>query len=112
MKLGFLLGKSITLGGLVQFAGPFGNRACFDKEMLKSPLEILCHASPLMIFWAGLYNEMDRDQLVEGANLMLKVRQGSPCQADGNACKSAAASRWAGRGRRRGLCWRRSLKDG
>jgi hypothetical protein len=26
-----------------------------------------------MIFWAGLYDEIDRDQLVEGANLMLKV---------------------------------------
>lgn len=26
-----------------------------------------------MIFWAGLYDEMDRDQLIEGANLMLKV---------------------------------------
>jgi hypothetical protein len=26
-----------------------------------------------MIFWAGLYAEMDRDQLIEGANLMLKV---------------------------------------
>jgi hypothetical protein len=26
-----------------------------------------------MIFWAGLYAEMDRDQLIEGSNLMLKV---------------------------------------
>jgi hypothetical protein len=26
-----------------------------------------------MIFWARLYAEMDREQLVEGANLMLKV---------------------------------------
>jgi hypothetical protein len=26
-----------------------------------------------MIFWAGLYDEMDHDRLVEGANLMLKV---------------------------------------
>jgi hypothetical protein len=26
-----------------------------------------------MIFWAGLYGEMDRDQLIEEANLMLKV---------------------------------------
>jgi hypothetical protein len=26
-----------------------------------------------MIFWAGLFAEMDRDQLIEGANLMLKV---------------------------------------
>jgi hypothetical protein len=26
-----------------------------------------------MVFWAGLYAEMDREQLIEGANLMLKV---------------------------------------
>ena len=26
-----------------------------------------------MVFWAGLYAEMDRDQLIDGANLMLKV---------------------------------------
>jgi hypothetical protein len=49
------------------------NGTCFDKKVFKSPLQILCHASSLMIFWAGLYDEMDRDQLVEGANLMLKV---------------------------------------
>lgn len=49
------------------------NKACFEKIPLKSPLEILCHASALMILWAGLYGEMDRDQLIEEANLMLKV---------------------------------------
>ena len=49
------------------------NKACFDKKIIKSPLEILCHANALMVFWAGLYAEMDRDQLIEGANLMLKV---------------------------------------
>lgn len=49
------------------------NKACFDKKkIIKSPLEILCHASSLMIFWAGLYAEMDREQLIEGTNLMLK----------------------------------------
>lgn len=41
--------------------------------MINSPLEIICHACALMIYWAGLYPEMDHDQLVEGANLMLKV---------------------------------------
>jgi len=41
--------------------------------MLKNPLEILCHANALMVFWAGLYKEMDQEKLIEGANLMLKV---------------------------------------
>ena len=27
----------------------------------------------LMIYWSGLYAELDRDQLVEGANTMLRV---------------------------------------
>lgn len=49
------------------------NRAWFDKKIIKSLLEILCHANALMVFWAGLYAEMDREQLIEGANLMLKV---------------------------------------
>jgi hypothetical protein len=49
------------------------NTTCFDKKIIKSLLEILCHVSALMIFWAGLFAEMDRDQLIEGANLMLKV---------------------------------------
>ena len=26
-----------------------------------------------MIYWSGLYAELDRDQLVEGANTMLRV---------------------------------------
>jgi hypothetical protein len=27
----------------------------------------------LMTYWAGLYGEMDREQLVEGINTMLKI---------------------------------------
>ena len=27
----------------------------------------------LMIYWAGLYAELDGEQLIEGANLMMKV---------------------------------------
>jgi hypothetical protein len=30
-------------------------------------------ANTLMTFWASLYNETDHEQLIEGANLMLKV---------------------------------------
>lgn len=76
VKHGFLLGKKYHPWGI----GAIGwaiwkscNTTCFDKKIIKSPLEILCHVSALMIFWAGLFSEMDRDQLIEGANLMLKV---------------------------------------
>lgn len=33
----------------------------------------MCHACALMQYWSDLYAEMDQDQLVEGADLMLKV---------------------------------------
>lgn len=49
------------------------NKACFDKKLIKNPLEIICHTCALMKYWAGLYNELDQAQLVEGAELMLKV---------------------------------------
>ena len=49
------------------------NKASFEKKLITSPLEIICHVCALMIYWAGLYSEMDQEQLVEGANLMLKV---------------------------------------
>jgi len=49
------------------------NKASFEKKLITSSVEIICHACALMIYWAGLYSEMDQEQLVEGANLMLKV---------------------------------------
>lgn len=49
------------------------NRAVFDKKLIKSPLEIVCHACALMKYWVGLFADMDQDQLVEGANTMLRV---------------------------------------
>jgi hypothetical protein len=49
------------------------NKAYFEKKLVKNPLEIICHACVLMKFWSGLSAEMDQDQLVEGANTMLRV---------------------------------------
>lgn len=51
------------------------NKACFDKVVIKSPLDIIYHACALMTYWAGLYGEMDREQLVEGINTMLKIAE-------------------------------------
>jgi hypothetical protein len=30
------------------------NRMCFENILIKSPNEIICHASALMILWTGL----------------------------------------------------------
>ena len=49
------------------------NKAVFEGKVIKNPLKIICHACMLMIYWSGLYAELDRDQLVEGANTMLRV---------------------------------------
>ena len=45
----------------------------FEKKIVKNPLEIICHACALIIYWSGLFAELDRDQLIEGANTMLRV---------------------------------------
>jgi hypothetical protein len=47
----------------------------FEKKVVKNPLEIICHACALMIYWSGLFAELDRDQLIEGANTMLRVAE-------------------------------------
>ena len=50
------------------------NKAVFDKKkLIKNPLEIICHTCALMSYWSGLYTELDQEQLVEGANTMLRV---------------------------------------
>jgi hypothetical protein len=61
---------------LLPFVGRYGRaeiKHVLRKKLINSPLEIICHANALMIYWAGLYAELDREQLIEGANLMLKV---------------------------------------
>lgn len=49
------------------------NNACFNNKLIKSPLEVICHAGTLIKFWAGLYAEADKKALEDGANLMLKL---------------------------------------
>jgi hypothetical protein len=49
------------------------NKVVFEGKLLQNPLEIICHACALMVYWSGLFAEMDREQPVEGANTMLKV---------------------------------------
>jgi hypothetical protein len=81
MRSGFRLVRSFTSWGWL----PLGvaaicwalwkcrNKVVFEKKVTKNPLEIICHACTLMIYWLGLFVELDRDQLIEGANTMLRV---------------------------------------
>jgi hypothetical protein len=52
------------------------NKACFDKKLIKSPVDIICHAGALMKFWTRLFAEMDRATLEEGIDTMVKIAVG------------------------------------
>jgi len=73
------------------------NKACFEGKLINNPLEIICHANALMIYWAGLYAEMDREQLIEGANLMLKVAKEVLAAQTARQSEQVVTSRWPGR---------------
>lgn len=78
MNFGCLSVKNTTQGVLQRFVGQYGNAGIEQfliKKLIQSPLEIICHACALMRYWVGLFAEMDQEQLVEGANTMLKVAQ-------------------------------------
>ena len=47
------------------------NKACFDKKLIKNPLEIVIHACALINFWAGLYSPEVQNQLAAGVKIIL-----------------------------------------
>jgi len=49
------------------------NKACFEKVIIKSPIEIIYYVCALIRYWAGLYSEPDRKQLEDGLNTMLQI---------------------------------------
>jgi hypothetical protein len=49
------------------------NRACFEKKLIKNPIEIIFSACALMHYWAGLYPEETQRLIKEGVDLMMKT---------------------------------------
>ena len=49
------------------------NKICFEGKTVNNPIEIVCYACSLMRYWAGLYAKGDKERLVEGVNVMLKI---------------------------------------
>jgi len=49
------------------------NKACFEGKCIQDPTSIVCYACMLMGYWAGLYMGVDKEELVEGINTMLKI---------------------------------------
>jgi len=49
------------------------NSACFEGKAVTSPIHVICYACSLMEYWAGLFLDEDKDQLIAGANTMLEI---------------------------------------
>lgn len=52
-----LLARSIILGGIAAICWAIWKsriKACFERKIIKNPLEIICHACELMDYWADL----------------------------------------------------------
>ena len=49
------------------------NKACFEKIIIKDPIQIIYHICALMKYWAGLYCEADKEQLEDRVNTMLQI---------------------------------------
>lgn len=47
------------------------NKACFEKKLLKTPIEILTHACVFMQYWAGLYGADMQGKLLDGVKVLL-----------------------------------------
>jgi hypothetical protein len=56
-----------------RFAGQFGNPAttfALKKKKIRSPIEIICLASSIINYWAGLQKDEDKGILEEGAEAL------------------------------------------
>lgn len=49
------------------------NKAVFEKKLIKSPVEIICHICSLLMYWTGLYDEHEREQMKQGVETVLNV---------------------------------------
>lgn len=49
------------------------NAICFESKIVSNPITIICYASSLMCYWAGLFLEDDKEALVAGVNKMLAI---------------------------------------
>lgn len=49
------------------------NKGCFEAKIIKHPVEIICHACSLMLYWTGLHKADFQAQLMEGVNTLLSM---------------------------------------
>lgn len=47
---------------------------CFQNKLVTNPIAVMCcYACSLMSYWAGLFCEADKEELVAGVDKMLKI---------------------------------------
>ena len=49
------------------------NNICFQGKNVTSPITIICYACSLISYWAGLFEDLDKEELSVGAETMLKI---------------------------------------
>ena len=49
----------------------YRNKVCFDKKIIKSPLEIITLVCSFLTYWAGLYNTETQGKILEGVQALL-----------------------------------------
>ena len=47
------------------------NRDGFDKKLIKNPYEIIAYACSFLTYWAGLYNEVTQERILDGVEKLL-----------------------------------------
>jgi len=47
------------------------NKACFDKKIIKSLIEIIIHICDFLTYWSGLYSHETQGKILKGVQVLL-----------------------------------------
>jgi hypothetical protein len=51
----------------------FRNRACFEKTLIRSSTAIIYYVCFFLKYWAGLQNNVDKEDLLRGAEALQEI---------------------------------------
>jgi hypothetical protein len=63
------------------------NKVTFEKHIFRSPSEIIFYTISMLLYWAGLQKEVDKEQLTGGAKKLMHsatIAFSAPFAASGN----------------------------
>jgi hypothetical protein len=67
------------------------NNSCFERKILKNPVDLIYLATSFMKYWAGTHLESEAAQLQQGAHALLNLALGAGGAGDGENAKVAGA---------------------